>query len=262
MIVGSGLSAWSLLNSTLAAQKETFSKSAEIQRDVNRFQSAAPSVSRASDLVQDRTLLKVSLGAFDLLGDLQNRYFIQRVIEEGTSSSSSLANKLQDTRYKGLASTFSFDRPKEAEWRDPERISKIADRYIDLSFERAVGEQSEGLRLAMSVQRELPEIASSTQSNNAAWYKVLGTRSLRNVFETVFGLPTAFSQIDLDKQLEIMKEKSVGRFGTDVVSELASEEVVSRVTQVFLLQSQIQEVSTSSSKSIALQLLGNLAKNS
>jgi hypothetical protein len=63
--------------------------------------------------VGDRRLLEVALGAFGLDDDIRNRFFIRKVLEEGTTSPSRrFANRLSDKRYLALAETFGFgDRP-------------------------------------------------------------------------------------------------------------------------------------------------------
>ena len=58
--------------------------------------------------LQDVAKPVVALGAFGLQDDLPNRFFIQKVLEGGTLSTDSLANKLSDPRYAALAKAFGF----------------------------------------------------------------------------------------------------------------------------------------------------------
>ena len=62
----------------------------------------------AADLVADRRLLKVALGAFGLEGEIDKKAFVRKILEEGTADPASLANRLTDKSYYKLAEAFGF----------------------------------------------------------------------------------------------------------------------------------------------------------
>ena len=69
------------------------------------------------------------------------------------------------------------------------------------------------------------------------------------------GLPSSFSQIDIDKQREIFEERTESIFGSGDLTQFESVEAVDRVISRYLVQSQVDAISVSSSASIALTLL-------
>lgn len=253
IVPASGLAGWRFLQSTMERQTDAYEKSPVIQKAGDYFAENIAKVKSAEDLVGDRRLLEVALGAFGLSDDIGNKYFIQKVLSEGTSTEGALATKLSDTRYAALADAFSFDTTRQTEM--PGFAEKIVEQYERRSFEVAVGEQNETFRFGLNLERELPEIANKDTSNNAKWYAVMGNSALREVFEVAFGLPSEFGQVDIDQQLEVFKETAQRRFGTDDLADFAAPETLEKLTQLYFLQDQIKQTASFSSGSIALSLL-------
>lgn len=250
-----GLIGWSVLQRTMETQTKVFDQSPEILRDTQYFEENIGKIDTAEQLVADRRLLRVTLGAFGLSDDIDNRYFIQKILEEGSLSDDALAVKMTDTRYKDLTSTFGFgdfDTPRS-------KISdfgeKITAQYRERQFEVAVGQQDDTMRLALNAKRELAELATSTSSEDTVWYLVLGSTPLRQVFETALNLSSSFAQLDIDRQLEDIKERTDSLFGDRSVSQFTDPEATEKLVTRYLLMSQISSITTSSPGQIALTLL-------
>lgn len=258
LILGTGLSAWIGLQNGFDRQRGLFAARSDLARETGQFQESIAEIASPETLVADRTALKVVLGAYDLGQDIDSRFFIRRILEDGSTDSAALANRLQDSRYKELARGFGQDRFDLGMTRNDAFVTRTIDRYTQVAFEQAVGEQDPDLRLALGVKRLMPEIAAGTTSNDAAWFKVMANPPLREVWETVFGLPQQFGQIDLDKQLEVFKDKAEGVFGTDRISELATEEVSEQIVRRFLLKSQVEAGAAISAQQVALTLMSQI----
>jgi hypothetical protein len=252
-----GYVGWQFLNRTLPVQQASFAQSAQIERDTQYFKETIGSITSAEQLVDDYRLLSVALAAFGLEDDIQSRHLIKTVIEEGPKDSSALANRLSDSRYIELAEAFQFNDPEAS----PAALGSafaddMAARFTELEFERAVGEQDEGLRLALNATRELSIVSESASSENGFWYSVMGNTPLKTVFETAFGLPESFGLLDVDTQQQTLKNKSVAFFGTSDPAYFQIEENIDNLVKTYLLRDQInQNQASQSSASIALTLL-------
>ncbi|MCW1954570.1 MAG: DUF1217 domain-containing protein [Roseobacter sp.] len=253
IVATSGLAGWRLLQNTIDRQTEAYNSAPNLQKAGEYFAENIGNVKSADDLVSDRRLLEVALGAFGLSDDINNKYFIHKVLSEGTTAQGALATKLSDSRYTALANAFGFDTTAQTVM--PGFAEKIVAQYERCSFEIAVGEQNETFRFGLNLERELPEIAAKSSSNDAKWYSVMGNAALREVFEVAFGLPSEFGQIDIDQQLEVFKDTAQRRFGTDNLSDLAQPETLDRLTQLYFLQEQINQNQSLNSGTIALTLL-------
>lgn len=262
VIVGSGLLGWQFLKSTQEKQEVAFNSGAELKRDTEYFEANIANVKTAEDLVSDRRLLRVSLGAFGLQDDIDNKYFIKKILEEGTVADDSLANRMADDRYKSLAKAFSFDSPVGPRTILTKFPNEILTQYRAQEFEVAVGNADESLRMSLNFHRTLPEIGSGSSSNDTKWFRIMGNAPVKKIFETALNLPSNFGQIDLDRQLETLKEKCESRFGTSDVAELSQPEVMEEVVQTYLLQSQVQNFSAFSANNTALTLLQSIPRYS
>lgn len=255
-----GLVGYAFLTRTLDSQQEAFRKSPEIARDADYFREKIGSVTSAEALVSDRRLLRVALGAFGLDGDIDNRFFIRKVLEDGTLDPEALGNKLADKRYLEFSRAFGFGDFAIPLSQTPGFAEKTVAAFETRQFEIAVGETDQNLRLALGLSRDLGEIAARGSNDTTLWLTVLGSPPLRAVFETAFGLPTGFGAIDLDRQVEVMRERASQAFGADSVRQFTDPERIEALTRRFLLRSDLQGGGASvTGGSIALQLLQSAA---
>ncbi|MFV0334677.1 MAG: DUF1217 domain-containing protein [Tropicimonas sp.] len=250
-----GYAGWMFLNRTLETQQKAQQNS--LKSDTDYFAGKIGEVRTAEDLMSDRRLLKVALGAFGLENDINSKFFIRKVLEEGVLNRSSLANKLSDKSYYKLSEAFGF-----GEGLPPRTIlsgfaDEIIGAYRQHMFEVGVGETNEDFRLALNAQRELVEIADGSMSDDAKWFSVMGSPRLRSVFETALGLPASFGSLDIDDQLDTFRNKAKRTFGSGEVSHFSDPEALDKLVKTFLLRSELASgVQSLSSANTALILLG------
>lgn len=250
-----GNAGWSFLQRTLETQKTAFESSTVTKRDTDYFAENIGKVSSAEDLVKDFRLLKVALGAFGLDDQTGSKFLIRKVLEEGTTAEEALANKMSDGRYQALSAAFGFEhdppKTKEAGFADT-----IIAAYKERQFEVAVGEQDENMRLALALERDLASVVTEGSKAETAWYRIMGTKSLRAVFEGALNLPTATGALDVDKQLTVFQDKAEKYFGTSDPADFLQPERLEELTRRFLVQADLQATASSmSGGSIALMLL-------
>ena len=253
-----GIAGWRFLERTQASQQAAFEKGPELQRDIAYFTERIASVTTAADLVADRRLLKVALGAFGMESEIDKRAFIRKVLEEGTADPKAFANRLTDRVFRKLADTFGFGNPGGARTGDPGFAAKIADAYKTRAFEAAVGNADNNMRLAMHFRREIAELAAQGE-DGASWFAVLGSKPLREVLEKAFGLPKQFGQLDVDRQAETLSGKTAALFGTGTLAALKDPAAVEKILTRFLARAQIEDgISETTPGAGALTLLRNM----
>jgi len=250
-----GLPGWIMLGRTLDAQRAAFDNGPEMVRDTDYFGARIGTIGSAEELVADRRLLRVALGAFGLSDDIGNRYLIRKVLEGGTADPRALANVLSDARYGQLSDAFGFGAASGPRTGEDGFAATIIERFRTRSFEVAVGEQDQSLRLAMNAARELGDIATEDASEDTRWFRILGTPPLRAVFETAFGLPAGFAQLDLDRQLDVFRRAAIERLDIGGVADFADPAARERLVRTYLLRDQIGAIGIASPQAIALSLL-------
>ena len=256
VIPSAGISGWQFLQRTYESQFETFNKAPSVQRDVEVFRDKISDISSVEGLLEDRQVLRVALGAFGLQDDINNTFFLRRILEDGTASDDALSNRLADERYKRLSDAFGFGPNQILGTNTAGFADKIIAQFQTQSFEIAVGQQDEDIRIALNADRELAIIGQSGKSDRAQWFTMMGLPPLRALFETALGLPQSFGQLDIDKQFDTLREKSQKAFGTSTLSDFTDPDLQQQLVNAYLARAQINALSnTSSGASIALTLL-------
>lgn len=251
-----GIAGWAFLTRTMDRQSEAFASSADLKREADYFRDNIAGIDSAKDLVADRQMLKIALGAFGLEDDLNKQFFIRRVLEEGTENQSAMANRLVDKRYVQLADAFGFGPEADKRTGFSGFADDIIKSYETRQFEVAVGNGDQSLRLAMSFQREINEIANADASGDTGWFRILGAPPLRSVVEAAFNLPREFATLDIDRQVDILKSKSRVAFSNDNIEVFKEAENVDEIVQKFLVRSQISGTyNRNTGQSAALSIL-------
>lgn len=230
-----GHAGWIFLNNTRDFQQEALNESPANKRVTDYFAEKIATITSAEELVADRTLREVALGAFGLQDDMENRAFIVAVLESNTYDTTSLAGRLTDKRYLTFARTFGFGDLAGARTGDTGFADRIIEAFQDRRFEISVGETDTDLRLALGLENELEQINNrTTLTNDARWYSVMASTSLRTVFETALGLPDSFGALDIEQQLSEFKKRAEARFGTSEIADFGSNDMLEKLTDQFL----------------------------
>ncbi|RMD93226.1 MAG: DUF1217 domain-containing protein [Alphaproteobacteria bacterium] len=259
----SGWAGWKFLERTRQAQQEAFDRSAVIERETTYFTERIAAVRSASELVADRRLLAVALGAFGLDDDIANRFFIRKVLEEGTRDPQALANRLSDARYREFSKAFGFGDLDPPNTVLSDFGASIAARYRERQFEIAVGRQDQTMRLALTLERELSSIAGTQTTDDGRWFLVMAKPPLREVFETALGLPASLGALDLDRQMSEFRRAASTRLGEAEISQFARPEQREALLRLYLARASpaAAAVSAAGGATVALSLLQSMTSS-
>lgn len=233
-----GVAGWRFLERTAEKQQATFGNSAEVRREVAWFEERIASVTSAAELVADRRLLTVALTAFGLGDKIDQKAFVRKVLDEGTTADGAFAVRLSDPAWKAFSAAFGFGDTAGGRTGEAGFAARIVAAYRTRAFEAAVGQADDDLRLAMNFKREIGALAAEGEEG-ASWYKVLGSPPLRKVFETAFGLPKSFVNLDIDRQRDILAGRAEALLGSANLSVFADGEAVEKMITRFLARAQI-----------------------
>lgn len=251
----SGYAGWLFLERTADSQRAAFNESPAVVRVTDAFRERIGEVRTAEDLVNDRELLGVALGAFGLDDDINNTFFIQKVLEDGSIDPDALANRLSDSRYADFSKAFGFGDFGIARTALSFFADEIIDRYEAEQFEVAVGAQNNDLRLALNLESAITDVVDGNATNDGQWFAMMGNAPLRSMFDTALGFSSSFATIDLDQQLVQFQARAEATFGSSQMSDLASPENQEKMIRLYLLRAEANAASTITGGSIALSLL-------
>ncbi|WP_458790842.1 DUF1217 domain-containing protein [Yoonia sp. MH D7] len=227
----------------------------KLEKFVKTVSAQTDPLNTPEDFFNNFKLMVASYDFFDVPFREDQAKFVNSLFTSDRSDPVSRYNTTSDTRYRALADGFNFEAPEVEQKYPPGFTETVVQNYLDRQFEIQVGEQEPAMRFALALGPELTTIAESGASENGKWYAVMASQPLREVFETIFGLPSSFGVLDVDRQLGDLKAKSERMFGTSNLSELVTPERVDEVRRRYLAQSALAADSVQSSASLALTLL-------
>lgn len=250
-----GYAGWRFLERTLEAQQTAFAESRPVARATEYFRDNIGKVQTAADLVADRQLLGVALGAFGLEDDINNQFFIRKILEDGTLADDALANRLADKRYLEFSRAFGFGDGAVSRTTLTRFVNDVVDRYETAQFARAVGEQNNDLRLALNVNKGISDVLEQVGTDRGRWFAVMGNPPLRNVFQTALGLPPSIASIDLDQQQQIFEERATAVLGSGKVADFTDPAQQEKLIRLYMVRAEAAQFVGATGASTALTLL-------
>lgn len=257
-VVGAGgYAGWLVLQRTEPRQREIFEQSPTLERNIDYFRENIQNALSAKDLVSDRRLLTVALGAFGLDDEINKQAFIQKILEEGTETTDTFANRLNEPRFIALADAFGYGNVGGGGNILGEGFTEdIIARYKTRAFDLAVGSVDNDARLALNYRREISDIVSEDSSQETIWFRIMGQQPIKEVLETALNLPSEISQLDIDRQRELFEDKAARILGSSDPAILSDPDVLDDVLRRFFLIRQTENGPTSSTPGFsALSLL-------
>ncbi len=150
IIFGNGIAGHAFLVRTRVTQQALFENGPQVQRDITGFKDRIEKVGSADALLDDRTLLRVALGAVGLDDDINNRAFLKKALESDLTDSTSFANRLADKRYLALAKTFDFANPNGPGLGPIQDENSVAARLRDIPDPRVLLADTQLLRATLA----------------------------------------------------------------------------------------------------------------
>lgn len=170
-----------------------------VSRDTDYFLSHIGNVKTIDDFLKDYRLYSYAMKAYGLSDMTYAKAFMRKVLTEGVADKDAFANKLSDTRYREFATAFNFAANGDQATSTTAATTGTATQYVTQTMEENVGDQNEGLRLALYFTRK-----ASTVTNA---YQILADKALTQVVQTAMGWSATISSSDIDAQARMITNK-------------------------------------------------------
>lgn len=172
---------------------------ADVKRESEYYLSHITKVTSADELMKDDRLFNFAMTAFGLKDMIYGKAFMKKVLKEGIDGTKAFAVQLSDPRFREFAETFNFARYGKAATAFTRAQQGTVDKFLRITLEDEAGKTDEGVRLALYFKRKAPGITSV--------YGLMGDAALYKVVQAALGLPSAASNLDVDKQAAFIKSK-------------------------------------------------------
>jgi len=178
------------ITKNLSSSQAQTAKEPSVATATKYFEANIGSVKSVSELLNNSKLYSYVMNAYGLSDMTYAKGLITKVLEGGVSSSTALANTLNDPRYKALATAFNFAANGTATTSNTTTVQNTVSAYVEQQLENNVGQQSPGTQLALYFKRVAPTITST--------YGILADKQLLSVVETALNLSPDIANENID----------------------------------------------------------------
>lgn len=212
------------------------------------------------DFILSPELLDVTISAFGLPKDTFTSNFFLGMVLSDPLDDNSLVNQFGDDGWRQLVGVLGTSTQGRSDLVLESFVKDVTDRYLERSFEVAVGEQDQSIRLALNFARDIGRVAEGSSVATTGWLQIMGSEPLRRVIDSALGLPAEFAQLEIEAQETVYRERSLAVFGGEDPSIFRDQAVVVDVlTRFFGAQDQSQADLSGARGFAAIQLMQQTA---
>ena len=179
--------------------KETATKAATY------YQEKIQGIRSVDELLADRGVIDVVLGAFGLDASDTSDDFLKQIFASDLSDPKSFVNQQSSNRWAEMTASFNFDsdgvltRATSGTIQQRGETLETVNLYLRQTLEENEGESNEAVRLALYFQRTAPTMTDA--------YDMIADDALMEVFRITFGYTDDFSSMDVDAQAKVINAK-------------------------------------------------------
>jgi hypothetical protein len=156
------------------------------------YQANIGNVTTPAQFVNNTRLFNYAMSAFGLSDMTYAKSLIQKVLEQGTSSSKALANTLNNPNILALAQAFNFSQDGAATTQSASATTGVVSKYVMQTLESNEATQYPGVQLALYFQQNASKITDG--------YSILADKNLLTVVQTTLGISSYTSAENIDQQ--------------------------------------------------------------
>jgi hypothetical protein len=193
------LDSYRIVTNDLTRSLKTTSKQPQVARQTDNYLADIGKVKSIDDFIKNDRVYRYAMQAFGLDDMMYAKAMVKKILTEGIDSNTSLANKLNDSRFKELASVFNFKTYGETTTDSTDAKQGVVDRFVRLQLENQSGQQNEAVKLALYFARKAPTLSTPLG--------ILADKNLLNVVQTALNIPESTGLMDVDRQAQMYAKR-------------------------------------------------------
>ena len=155
-------------------------------------------VTTVSQFVNNYQLFSYAMKAYGLSDMTYAKGLMTKVLNGGVTSSTALANTLDDPRYKAFATAFNFAKLGAQATAATSATTTAVSKYVEQTLEDNQAKTNQGVSNALYFKRNASSITSI--------YGLLADSTMLSVVETAYGISSTLSEDDVDTQEELLSK--------------------------------------------------------
>jgi len=190
--VSTTLSTYLGIEKNLANYQKMTSNEPNVKGATAYYEANIGKITSSDQLVSNYRLLSYALDAYGLGKYTSDTALVKKVLDEGTSSKTALANTLSNPNWKAFANAFNFSATGSSSPTSSTSVAKTTSNYMEQQLETDQGANDPGVQLALYFKRVAPTITTG--------YGLIGDQNIFDVVTTIFGLSSNISAAQVDSE--------------------------------------------------------------
>lgn len=193
----STISSYLQIANNLSKWQAITAKQPAAETQTKYFEANIGKVTNINDLLNNTQLFNYAMTAFGLGDMTYAKGMMKEVLQQGVTSSTALANTLDNPNILAFAKAFDFADNGASTTSSSTLQTTVVNNYVQNTMETNQGQQDPGVQLALYFQQHAPSVTSV--------YGILADKNLLTVVQTALGISPMTSAEPIDTQAAQLK---------------------------------------------------------
>ncbi|MEZ0169678.1 DUF1217 domain-containing protein [Microvirga sp. TS319] len=189
---------YQIISNNLTRTKSLIENDAVVKREIEYYNKTIKTIKTIDDFVKNDRVFKFAMKAYGLEDMAYGKALFKKLLQEGVSSPTSMANKMSNPLYKEFAKAFDFVGKGAEATSAASATTEAVEKYIQQTLEQREGNDNQGVRLALYFKRK----ASSVKTTMG----ILADKAMLEFVQTTFNIPKAAARADIDIQVRQLEK--------------------------------------------------------
>jgi hypothetical protein len=189
---------YQIVSNDLTRTKDQIAKDPVVKRETAYYEANIKKIKTIDEFIKNDRLFKYAMKAYGLEDMTYGKALIKKLLQEGVSKPTSMANKMSNPLYKEFAKAFDFAGKGAAATSQASATTQAISKYLQQTLEQKEGDQNGGVRMALYFKRKASSVTSTMG--------LLADKALLQFVQTTFNIPQNASKADLDIQVRNLEK--------------------------------------------------------
>ncbi len=189
---------YQIVTSNLARTKALIENDATVKRETEYYNKTIKTIKTIDEFIKNDRVFKYAMKAYGLEDMAYGKALFKKLLQEGVTSPTSMANKMSNPLYKEFAKAFDFAGKGAEATSAASATTETVEKYVQQTLEQKEGANDEGVRLALYFKRKASSIKSSMS--------ILADKAILQFVQTTFNIPKESSRADIDIQVRNLEK--------------------------------------------------------
>jgi len=189
---------YQIITNNMTRTKALIENDAAVKREIEYYNKTIKTIKTVDEFIKNDRVFKFAMKAYGLEDMAFGKALIKKLLQEGVSSPTSMANKMTNPLYKEFAKAFDFAGKGAEATLAASATTGAVERYVQQTLEQREGDDNQGVRLALYFKRKASSITTTMG--------ILADKAIMEFIQTTFNIPKAAAKADIDVQVRQLEK--------------------------------------------------------